>query len=170
VLADASKRYNTSLTVFARDAATNALSPPIQPGQGLPEWVFTGTSRTSSLHIGAHPFSPSDKLVAKPDQLIKRRGKAGLLCINKDYQVAGEWVKERAGKPCQVEKVTGTLNTFILEPFLPHPQESEYYICVNSAREGDWILFTHEGGVEVGDVDAKAMKLLIAVDEPVSPT
>ncbi|GHJ87400.1 hypothetical protein NliqN6_3802 [Naganishia liquefaciens] len=130
------------------DAATNQLSPPIQPGQGLPEWVFT------------------DKLVAKPDQLIKRRGKAGLLCINKDYQVAGEWVKERAGKPCQVEKVTGTLNTFILEPFLPHPQESEYYICVNSAREGDWILFTHEGGVEVGDVDAKAMKLLIAVDEP----
>lgn len=89
------------------------------------------------------------------------------MCINKDYQVAGEWVKERAGKPCQVEKVTGTLNTFILEPFLPHPQESEYYICVNSAREGDWILFTHEGGVEVGDVDAKAMKLLIAVDEPV---
>ncbi|KAI5452139.1 ATP citrate lyase subunit 1 [Naganishia albida] len=130
------------------DAATNQLTPAIAPGQGLPEWVFT------------------DKLVAKPDQLIKRRGKAGLLCLNKDYQVSGEWIKNLAGKPCQVEKVTGTLNTFIIEPFLPHPQESEYYVCINSAREGDWILFTHEGGVEVGDVDAKAMKLLIAVDEP----
>ncbi|KAJ9127036.1 hypothetical protein QFC24_001268 [Naganishia onofrii] len=129
------------------DSATHALTPPIQPGQGLPEWVFT------------------EKLVAKPDQLIKRRGKAGLLCLNKDYQVSGEWIKGLAGKPCQVEKVTGTLNTFIIEPFLPHPQESEYYVCINSAREGDWILFTHEGGVEVGDVDAKAMKLLIAVDE-----
>jgi ATP citrate (pro-S)-lyase len=89
------------------------------------------------------------------------------LCLNKDYQVSGEWIKGLAGKPCQVEKVTGTLNTFIIEPFLPHPQESEYYVCINSAREGDWILFTHEGGVEVGDVDAKAMKLLIAVDEEV---
>ncbi|KAG9657566.1 ATP citrate lyase-like protein subunit, partial [Aureobasidium melanogenum] len=29
---------------------------------------------------------------------------------------------------------------------------------------GDWILFTHEGGVDVGDVDAKAEKLLIPVD------
>ncbi|KAJ9106849.1 hypothetical protein QFC19_002978 [Naganishia cerealis] len=129
------------------DPATNALTPPVRPGQGLPEWVFT------------------QKLVAKPDQLIKRRGKAGLLCLNKDYQVSGEWIQGLAGKPCQVEKVTGTLNTFIIEPFLPHPQESEYYVCINSAREGDWILFTHEGGVEVGDVDAKAMKLLISVDE-----
>lgn len=30
--------------------------------------------------------------------------------------------------------------------------------------KGDWILFTHEGGVDVGDVDAKAEKLLIPVD------
>lgn len=30
--------------------------------------------------------------------------------------------------------------------------------------QGDWILFTHEGGVDVGDVDAKAEKILIPVD------
>ena len=30
--------------------------------------------------------------------------------------------------------------------------------------QGDWILFTHEGGVDVGDVDTKAEKLLIPVD------
>lgn len=30
--------------------------------------------------------------------------------------------------------------------------------------QGDWILFTHEGGVDVGDVDEKAEKLLIPVD------
>lgn len=30
--------------------------------------------------------------------------------------------------------------------------------------QGDWILFTHEGGVDVGDVDAKAEKLLVPVD------
>lgn len=30
-------------------------------------------------------------------------------------------------------------------------------------RDGDVILFTHEGGIEVGDVDAKALKLNIPV-------
>lgn len=36
--------------------------------------------------------------------------------------------------------------------------------------KGDWILFTHEGGVDVGDVDAKAEKLLISVDLTEYPT
>src|SRR5688572_24701569 len=33
-----------------------------------------------------------------------------------------------------------------------------------NGEQGDWILFTHEGGVDVGDVDAKAEKILIPVD------
>ena len=56
----------------------------------------------------------------------------------------------------QVESITGTLNNFILEPFLPHPSNTESYVCITSAREGDAILFTHEGGLDIGDVDAKA--------------
>lgn len=47
---------------------------------------------------------------------------------------------------------------------MPHAPETEFYICINSVREGDMILFTHEGGVEVGDVDAKAKTLTVAVD------
>lgn len=125
------------------DPATKTVTPPIRPGEGLPEWVFTS------------------KLVGKPDQLIKRRGKAGLLCLNKEWQQTAAWIDERAGKHVTVEKTTGTLNSFLIEPFCPHPADTEYYVCINSAREGDWILFTHEGGVEVGDVDTKALKLLV---------
>ena len=58
------------------------------------------------------------------------------------------------------------MNNFIVEPFLPHPSHTEYYVCINSAREGDSILFTHEGGVDIGDVDAKALKLDIPVNAP----
>ncbi|WEW56872.1 beta subunit of ATP citrate lyase [Emydomyces testavorans] len=104
------------------------------------------------------------KFVAKPDQLIKRRGKSGLLALNKTWEEAREWIAARAGKPQQVESVVGTLRHFLVEPFVPHPQETEYYININSVREGDWILFTHEGGVDVGDVDAKAEKLLVPVN------
>ncbi|GAB1312918.1 beta subunit of ATP citrate lyase [Madurella fahalii] len=98
------------------------------------------------------------KLVAKPDQLIKRRGKSGLLALNKTWAEARAWVAERAGKVQKVEHTEGVLRQFLVEPFVPHPQDTEYYI------NGDWILFTHEGGVDVGDVDAKAEKLLIPVD------
>lgn len=63
----------------------------------------------------------------------------------------------------QVEKTTGVLTNFIVEPFLPHPSNAEFYICITSAREGDTILFTHEGGVDIGDVDAKALKLDLPV-------
>ncbi|KAI8671037.1 ATP citrate synthase [Fusarium keratoplasticum] len=104
------------------------------------------------------------KFVAKPDQLIKRRGKSGLLALNKTWAEAKAWVAERAGKEQQVEHTTGVLRQFLIEPFVPHPQDTEYYININSVRDGDWILFTHEGGVDVGDVDAKAEKLLIPVD------
>ncbi|KAM0196997.1 hypothetical protein ACHAPA_002081 [Fusarium lateritium] len=104
------------------------------------------------------------KFVAKPDQLIKRRGKSGLLALNKTWAEAKAWVAERAGTEQQVEHTAGVLRQFLVEPFVPHPQDTEYYININSVRDGDWILFTHEGGVDVGDVDAKAEKLLIPVD------
>ena len=60
----------------------------------------------------------------------------------------------------------GYLTNFLVEPFVPHAQETEYYVNINSVREGDYILFYHEGGVDVGDVDAKAEKLLISPSEP----
>ncbi|PKS07015.1 hypothetical protein jhhlp_005612 [Lomentospora prolificans] len=104
------------------------------------------------------------RFVAKPDMLIKRRGKSGLLALNKTWAEARAWVAERAGKEQKVEHVSGVLRNFLVEPFVKHDQDQEYYICINSVRDGDWILFTHEGGVDVGDVDEKAEKLLIPVD------
>ncbi|ETN45215.1 uncharacterized protein HMPREF1541_10092 [Cyphellophora europaea CBS 101466] len=108
--------------------------------------------------------APGAKFVAKPDQLIKRRGKSGLLALNKTWPEARAWIEQRAGKEQQVEHVSGYLRQFLVEPFVPHPQDTEYYININSVRDGDWILFTHEGGVDVGDVDEKAEKVLIPVD------
>lgn len=109
-------------------------------------------------------LTPGTKFVAKPDQLIKRRGKSGLLALNKTWAEAKAWIAERAAKTVQVEHVEGSLKTFLVEPFVPHEQEHEYYINIHSVREGDWILFYHEGGVDVGDVDSKASKILIPVD------
>jgi ATP citrate (pro-S)-lyase len=75
------------------------------------------------------------KFVAKPDQLIKRRGKSGLLALNKTWPEAKKWIAERAGKAQRVETVDGILRQFLVEPFVPHPEGTEYYININSVRE-----------------------------------
>lgn len=75
------------------------------------------------------------KFVAKPDQLIKRRGKSGLLALNKTWSEAKEWIAARAGKEQQVETVKGYLRQFLVEPFVPHPEGTEYYININSVRD-----------------------------------
>jgi len=46
--------------------------------------------------------------------------------------------------------------TFIL-------QEEEVYVCIYSHRKADTILFHHQGGIDIGDIDAKALKLDIPV-------
>lgn len=104
-----------------------------------------------------------DKLVVKPDQLIKRRGKSKLLLLNADWPDAEQWIKERMNKPVTVGTVTGILDHFIIEPFIPHNQEDEYYLAIISKRDGDEILFHHEGGINVGDIDTKAARLFIPI-------
>jgi ATP citrate (pro-S)-lyase len=80
-------------------------------------------------------LAPGAKFVAKPDQLIKRRGKSGLLALNKTWPEAKAWIAARAGKPQKVETVVGVLRQFLVEPFVPHPEGTEYYININSQRE-----------------------------------
>ena len=57
----------------------------------------------------------------------------------------------------------GTLTHFMVEPFVPHAASDEYYVCIQTKKNGDEILFHHAGGVDVGDVDAKAARMLVPV-------
>lgn len=115
-----------------------------------------------------YPWLLTERLVVKPDQLIKRRGKLGLIGVNLDLQGVKKWLKPRLGKETSVAKAKGILRNFLVEPFVPHKQDEEFYVCIYAAREGDYVLFHHEGGVDVGDVDAKAQKFLVKVDEKLS--
>lgn len=130
----------------------------------------------------------SQSLVVKPDQLIKRRGKLGLIAVNKKFNEVKDWVIARLGKDQKIGNATGKLRTFIIEPFVPHKEVShinyscnlnakhyiilqlqaeEAYVCIYSERTSDIILFYHQGGVDIGDVDAKALKLEIPVGETI---
>lgn len=108
-----------------------------------------------------YPWLANTNVVVKPDQLIKRRGKSKLLLLNAPWSEAQEWISQRMNKPITVGTVTGVLDHFIVEPFLPHEEKDEYYVAITSVREGDTILFYHQGGINVGDVDAKAQKWMV---------
>jgi ATP citrate (pro-S)-lyase len=116
------------------------------------------------------PWLLSELLVVKPDQLIKRRGKAGLVGIRLDWEGVKSWIGEHMDAEVTIEeRTTGRLNHFIVEPFVEHAASDEYYVCVHSHREGETILFSVEGGVDVGDVDSKASKVNVPIDEELSP-
>ncbi|PLW13673.1 hypothetical protein PCANC_15584 [Puccinia coronata f. sp. avenae] len=130
--------------------AWDAESKSITADSSLPPWVFT------------------EKLVVKPDQLIKRRGNSGLLGLNdnKTWPQAKAWVQERAGKAVNVKGIVGTLNTFIVKPFAPYCRAfcatpfGHRVICLHPlCAKGNMILFTHDGRVDIGDVDAKVAKI-----------
>ncbi|KAL9966324.1 hypothetical protein ACROYT_G024378 [Oculina patagonica] len=118
--------------------------------------------------VQENPWIASEKLVVKPDQLIKRRGKLGLIKVNVNLQEAKKWIEERMGKDIQVGAASGPLKRFIIEPFVPHQQNEEFYVCIYAQRDCDTILFHHEGGVEIGDVDSKAVKLEVGLQDKVT--
>jgi len=133
-----------------------------------PEVLNPTSGQTWDLILEQNPWLKTEKLVVKPDQLIKRRGKLGLIAINKTFEEVKQWIIDRMCKEQKVEEVTGILTHFIIEPFVPHEQSDEYYICMQSFRYKDEILFFHEGGVDVGDVDAKGVRMAVPTGSDVS--
>lgn len=114
--------------------------------------------------ISRNPWLSTQKLVVKPDQLIKRRGKLGLIKVNIDLNTVKSWISERMNKEQQIGHCSGKLKKFLVEPFIAHKNDEEFYVSIYSHRYADTILFHHEGGIDVGDVDSKAKTLDVPVD------
>ena len=83
----------------------------------------------------------------KPDQLIKRRGKLGLIHVKGNNTSVKNWIAERIDKPIKIERAEGKLKNFIVEPFLPHGDDEEAYVCIYSTRDCDVILFHKQGKI-----------------------
>ena len=72
-------------------------------GGGKGREIEKRLSKACDLTTILSSFPTLQKLVAKPDQLIKRRGKLGLIKVKADFEEAGGWIKERIGKDQQVK-------------------------------------------------------------------
>uniref|UniRef100_A0A1S4H348 ATP-citrate synthase ATP-grasp domain-containing protein n=1 Tax=Anopheles gambiae TaxID=7165 RepID=A0A1S4H348_ANOGA len=142
----------------------------LQGDHGAAKCRFATVTETTQWQqlVQDNPWLETSPLVVKPDQLIKRRGKLGLIAVNKNLAQVKTWVNERMGKDQKIGNATGKLRNFIIEPFVPHKDNEEAYVCIYSHRTADTILFYHQGGVDIGDVDAKALKLEVPVGTDVT--
>ncbi|KPL24760.1 MAG: ATPase [Anaerolineae bacterium SM23_84] len=119
---------------------------PGYPGQ----MVLVGPETDLDALEEQHPWLTQGTLVVKPDQLFGKRGKHGLVKVAMTYAEARRWIEERINKEATVGQVTDKLTHFLIEPFVPH--EGEFYVAIKSDREGDTILFSNHGGVDIEEV------------------
>lgn len=74
--------------------------------------------------VNEHPWLKTERLVVKPDQLIKRRGKLGLIKVNANLSTVQKWIEQHMNKEQRIGKTVGKLKTFLIEPFIPHKSVS----------------------------------------------
>ena len=108
----ATKLARVELEAVAMAATTGAgykpsadVEPPVVASLSSDRGSVDVSAQLASLFAQlerSEPWLLTDRLVVKPDQLIKRRGKLGLLGINLDWNQVKLWIQERAGKEIQV--------------------------------------------------------------------
>jgi succinyl-CoA synthetase beta subunit len=72
--------------------------------------------------------------------LFGKRGKYGLVGVKLDAQGVKDRLLAHRGEQRTINGVTDVLDTFLIEPFVPH--EAEYYISLSTERDADLIRFS----------------------------
>ena len=103
--------YRGALCIACWPVSTSLQTAPLPYNAVSTFWQVKADMLQGSVEAGfakieqENPWLSTTPLVVKPDQLIKRRGKAGLLAVNKTWPEVQAWVSERMGKSQQVYSI-----------------------------------------------------------------
>ncbi len=143
--------------------------------------VQNGTELTEAAKANA--WLNDKMLVAKPDMLFGKRGKNDLVLFRdaKPGDVtlakATSWIDEKSSEKQEVffafdgdtptgEASVDMLTHFLVEPFMPHTQEEEYYISATCVGDEDMLYMSAEGGMEVEEGwDEKVTEVAFAITD-----
>jgi ATP citrate (pro-S)-lyase len=81
--------------------------------------------------------------------LFGKRGKQNLVLLDADLSKAAEFAEDliHRREEIDVQGIRGHISTCLVEPYIPH--KAEYYLSIQSVRNGNLIGFSCAGGVEV---------------------
>ncbi|MCF7844585.1 MAG: hypothetical protein K9M03_02035 [Kiritimatiellales bacterium] len=133
--------------------------------QGRPEIKFAAVGPPTKLDNleTNHPWLNQGKIVVKVDELFGKRGKLGYVKIADSFAEARAWIEGFRGKEVMVGERTGTLDHFLIEPYIEH--KTEYYLAFTCEREHDVIHFSDKGGVEVEDQGESMNEIRVELDK-----
>lgn len=112
----------------------------------------------------ANPWLSSDKLVCKPDMLFGKRGKNNLLFLNKTIDEIPAWIAEKSSQDITVGKVTDKVTNYIIDVFVPHEEDKEYYTAIRSTVDGDVIYISPKGGIFVEENWDQVVQIPVPID------
>lgn len=92
------------------------------------------------------PRLGAGRWVIKPDELVGKRSKYGLVKVGHEEEIK-RYLAEYRGKEIEISGVRDRLEYFLIEPYVEH--EEEWFVAIRSRADGDEILWSKQGGVEV---------------------
>lgn len=99
-----------------------------------------------------HPWLQTTNLVAKPDIGIGQRAKKGLLSLKNDWPATRDWIDSQWDKELLSSRNKRiALNRFLIEEYVPHGSNEEYYISIQTTPEKDILMFGETGGILIED-------------------
>ncbi len=140
------------------------------PGMGLlkkwglhvPQYAVVGSSEAFEQLAQANDWLKTGKLVVKAHEALGSRFKLGLVKVGLDVKGATAAVKTMLGRTVE----TLTIREVIVSEAIDH--QEEYYVAVQSTRDGAEIMVATCGGVEVESNWDRVKRLAVDVGE--SPT
>lgn len=149
---DAKRMLATALTGYSGQVAL------VGPGEDLRD------------KVAEHPWLKQGTLVAKPDQLFGKRGKNGLVLLNKNLEETAAWINQRMNtETTLLSGITGKLTHFIVEPFTPFGKDAtENYVSMVLEADCDIIYLSNMGGINVEENWDKVKEIRIKPMEKVT--
>ncbi|MCS6988617.1 MAG: acetate--CoA ligase family protein [Chloroherpetonaceae bacterium] len=120
--------------------------------------VVSDAEQLASL-AHANKWLATSKLVVKAHEAIGGRFKLGLVKLNLDLDGAKRAAKEMLGRHVQGLRVSQVVVAEMLE------HDEEYYLSINSTRDGAEILLSKHGGIDVEAHWDKVRRMAVMIDD-----
>ncbi len=144
-----------------READAKRLLSRSLKGQGFLKESFRdiGVDNNTDLETlpRSYPWLAGGHIVVKPDMLFGKRGKKKLVQLDISWSDAKKFLKANIGKKCTIDEKTGTLDNWVLQPFVHHKEE--FYFSIRGDDGHDMLMFSTAGGVDI-EAHKKSIRIM----------